>query len=897
MAGKVPNRQARASMLGLEALEARCVPARVWFDHFGEVTGNIRPEELRGPQSTFSNKNEVAGGVQPLRNPNNYRDTLAKTGEVVTTVSLHKKFLAEHIPTINSDSDPLEKALAFFNGNRATTIETIRVDRPLRIADIDVKFNLLKGIQYESTLIFLVSPEGFTSVLFNPKTALSQASENIVSANIVLDEDIANNPIIGAIPASGFRYSPDSQISRITGLSQFDGNSYAKGSVWSIVTITNKSPQNSLISCSLGIVPADDNQKDLQGTDEPDNITNPSIETLVGDSSTFLSSNGFINSKDDVDLYQFVTSPILDISNEYFFSVNPSSLTNTSFDFNISFLDLEGNEITRNQNDNQIIKLKSNSKYYVKIDSKTILNDFNNVDRSGKSDEYVFVLKTLGIQKLSNETDRFLTGTNVSKEFHISPTIPFEFEYSATEERQIVFELSTLQDKLPNLIVKNVLFIPELRFSQDVFFSSASSTPYKDKSGRPVNAARAVLMVEKGNTYKIVCREIQGQGGDFKISVLPPNKSDLDTIGQTVTDFSPLEKIISGQFVDYVPSIKNPLELDTRTDSDWFKFSPIETNEDQNLSTYDIFIKFSKNYFPKANFSIFNTSGGLELIENQDSSDLSLIHFKASSLVNGNDYFLTISNMGSPPSGPYDLTVRKSLPDTPTPTPTPSISTQEPALSIALNDPSYLRVVLVNPAIGPAQEPVATLPDHAQAPPAGEAEPIPVAGVISETRPAFAEQEILQGAALDIIASGAIDQLALFAGKGPADMPPEFWRLVARAADGLAQAPAGFSLMGDRLLRLGVGPVSSVANLPEALLPTLGESTGRTPTTMELVADAVFLPAEPTGIFIAQARFRRHWLEAAIVIISSAGATALAWPPRRDRDNTNPLQADGYIWN
>lgn len=244
----------------------------------------------------------------------------------------------------------------------------------------------------------------------------------------------------------------------------------------------------------------------------------------------------------------------------------------------------------------------------------------------------------------------------------------------------------------------------------------------------------------------------------------------------------------------------------------------------------------------------------------------------------------------------FALDLQFSLPPPP-PTVAPLPNTNEKQVSIALNDPAFLRVVLVTVLTGPVMEPVATLPEQPLTPPAGETESVPVAGVFSETRLAFAEQEILQGAALDIIASGAIDQLAIFAGKGPTDMPPEFWRLVAWAADGVSQAHQGFPVISSRLLALGEGSMSAIAKLMEGLPPTLGESAGRTPTTMELVADAVFLPAEPTGIFIAQPRFRRHWLEAAIVIISSAGATALAWPPRRDRDKTNPLQADGYIWN
>ena len=239
----------------------------------------------------------------------------------------------------------------------------------------------------------------------------------------------------------------------------------------------------------------------------------------------------------------------------------------------------------------------------------------------------------------------------------------------------------------------------------------------------------------------------------------------------------------------------------------------------------------------------------------------------------------------------FSIDLQFRLPPPP-PTVAPPPNTNEKQVSIALNDPSYLRVVLVNPATGPTQEPVASLPDHAQTPPAGETDPIPVAGVIGETRPAFAEQEILQGAALDIIASGAIDQLALFAGKGPADMPPEFWRLVAWAADGVSQAPLGFSLMGERLIRLGENPAAALSQLPQSLLP-MGYAPAETnPAMAGLLVDAAFLLPAETVPGARVAKFPVRWAEAAVAILSSAGALALAWPPDNRRKNNRMMAGD-----
>lgn len=226
---------------------------------------------------------------------------------------------------------------------------------------------------------------------------------------------------------------------------------------------------------------------------------------------------------------------------------------------------------------------------------------------------------------------------------------------------------------------------------------------------------------------------------------------------------------------------------------------------------------------------------------------------------------------GATSKASFSLDLQFSLPPAPPAQPL-ATTTMEKQVSIALNDPAFLRVVLVV-ALGPSGEPLATLPEPELPPARPEAPGVPVGSARPDARPVISEQEILQGAALDIIATGAIDQLAIFARQGPPDSPA-LWRAVAWLADAISEwnAPQPTETGTPAII-----PPAAASRLPSAGddiaatgAPTAPRRTPESPSMEEL---------EPTP--------PRNWTDAALAVMVSTALAACSWiPTRRDSKRT-----------
>lgn len=224
----------------------------------------------------------------------------------------------------------------------------------------------------------------------------------------------------------------------------------------------------------------------------------------------------------------------------------------------------------------------------------------------------------------------------------------------------------------------------------------------------------------------------------------------------------------------------------------------------------------------------------------------------------------------------FAIDLQFSLPPPP-PLPPTAITTEEKQVAIALNDPAFLRVVLVTMALGPSGEPVATLPEADLPPPGTEAPGIPVGSARPNARPVISEQEILQGAALDIIATGAIDQLAIFARQAPPDSPA-LWRAVAWIADAIS----GWN-----------NPLATKIGT-SAIVPVIGTSplasTGDHTTTSEERAVPPRMTEPPSLETTVAAPPPRTWTDALLAVVVSTVMAACSWSPARQGNEKQEIK-------
>ena len=64
------------------------------------------------------------------------------------------------------------------------------------------------------------------------------------------------------------------------------------------------------------------------------------------------------------------------------------------------------------------------------------------------------------------------------------------------------------------------------------------------------------------------------------------------------------------------------------------------------------------------------------------------------------------------------------------------------------------------------------------------------------------------------------------------------------------------------------------------------------PAIAGILVDAAFLLPAETVPGAEEAKFPVRWAEAAVAILSSAGALALAWPPENQRKNNRMMAGD-----
>ena len=869
------------------------MPARMWFDHFGEIGGNRQsgelPQGLVGPASAF----------QLIRDPNQFPDRLDGSEDDIVDAASQLDYLASYIPHLDTSDTALRSLIEVLEGqHRATTFHTVTVDRDLTIADADVLIDL----RHKATgnlMVLLFAPDGRYSRLLLPDLNENEAvnSPKLQGTtdglrNVVFDDEAEDffpvDPETGGryqpIPLDNFDQLPDYQLSRgddpLFELEGLDGSSAGTYTL-AIINSNNNSTvmeDSQLLRFEIGILDADLSADFQPALDGPGDLISGPVPALVRTGPSHFSESASANGPDDTDIYSFTA----DATSEFTIrvaGVNATAIVGTTAEI----LDASGvpliplNFEKAIEGEDPVYLLEQGASYFAMV----------RFPDQGSEEDNALVLPvdySITVRPVGFVSDGPI---KLGEKREITIDSPGQFRtVSLTMPEGVSGKVKISFHGMDSGLRDTELFVRQvdnsgiaklLAWNDDRSFNPASDVLNRDAS--------LVVELNAEEQIFILCHDAtNGTGkGILELSLEGPDPV-VDSIGENPNDAGQIQ---TGVVADGV--------LEQSDDADWFKFVPSEPGE------YIFTISGIGKSRLAPRIVILNEFGEIESDSQAHSPNGSAIAvLRVSEGVAGATFFVTAQagHSFAPPLSNARYTISSEISTPVAPLPAPEANNGEQAISIALTDPSFLRVVLVTIFTGQAQEPIATLPEQPPPSAASESPPNPLAVAGIELRPGLAEQEILQGAALDIIATGAIDQLAIFAGKGPADMPPEFWRLVAWAADGVSQAPSGFSLMGDRLLRLGEGPASAIAKLREGLLPTLGESAGRTPTTMELVADAAFLPAaEPTGIFIAQPRFRRHWLEAAIVIISSAGATALAWPPRRDREKTNPLQADGYIWN
>lgn len=826
------------------------MPARVWFDHFGEITGQPRPGETEGPQQLTDNGSGTSVPFQVIRDPDQFPDRLPGTQEDILDASSQAYYLSNFIPNIDTEDAELADVLGLFEGQkRATTVHTVQIDGDLTVADADLLIDLDQR-NLGSVMILLFSPDGRFSrlllpdlnpILGNPK--LQGATSGL--HNVVLDDEAQH--LLPLDPETGGRYQSIPLSDSSFEIERIEGS--GAGTYSLVVINANTDPSaiegNRLLRFEIGILDADPSTG--FSIDEPGDTTSGPVPPLIQTGSSYFSESATANGPGDTDIFSFKA----DTTNLYTIRIGGANATGIA-GLNALILNQTGTSLEPinseefRQGADPIYQLEAGVSYFAQANFPNQGSDEDNFN-AFPADYSITVRPSESVSDgpISLGQNREIMINSTSQFRTVSFTMP------TGVSGRVGIELHGKTDGVrdPELFVyKNDEegITKLLSWNDDRAFDLSDNLRNRD--------AKVVVDLQGGDEIFIQCHSLDGIGAT-SLAVSLENNSATDSIGETLADSASIEL-----------GMPSDTTLDSSTDSDWFRFIPPEDG------VYVITMAPSPGTSIAPQLVVFNAFGGLEAFSPEASSAGSAVTFRLAAR-SGVTYLITAQSDHSfaPPiaNATYSIMVEPVTRALPAPVPEMRV---DPALSIALSDPALLRVVLVTMVAGAPDETIATLPEQALPTPRTDTPGIPVASARTDNRPLMGEQEILQGAALDIIASGAIDQLAVFsnqAGKEPEFMP-SVWRAIASAADAVASLRP--PTMGASIPEVTLLPMRNPPDDPVGVRDWLG--------MMNLATTEM-----PSGSPCAS--MSPSWCDTALAAIISAGLLSCVWHPRHGTRGEN----------